>query len=334
MVMYRLLASSENLSVLDPASPSGNSISGLFILVMFITGAIFLLVETVLIYAIVRGIRRAGASDAEPPHVYGSKPIEIAWTAAPALIVFVLFLLVARVLWEVRVDPDKPTPGSKPLYVTVVGHQWWWEYRYTSYDSKELGFTTANELRIPVSEPDTSRPVYLKLLSADVNHSFWVPRLGGKTDLIPGRANSMWLQTEERGLFHGQCGDYCGTQHAKMLLRVNAVAPDEFNRWVANESRPALDGPPGQSGRDRFLSLSCVNCHTVRGTPADGTVGPDLTHLMARETLASGIEPNTPENIRRWVHDPQQMKPGCLMPAFSLGEPELEKLVAYLTTLK
>jgi cytochrome c oxidase subunit 2 len=333
-MMHGLLAISDNLSVLDPASPSGKSINGLFILVLVITGAIFLLVEVVLIYAIVRSTRRAGSPGAEPPQVYGSKPIEIAWTAAPALIVFVLFLLVARVLWEVRIDPDKPSPGSKPLYVTVVGHQWWWEYRYISYDNKELGFITANELCIPVSEWDTPRPIFLKLQSADVNHSFWVPRLGGKTDLVPGRTNSMWLQTEERGLFLGQCGEYCGTQHAKMLLRVNAVAPDEFNRWVANQSRPAMDDRLGQTGRDRFLSLSCVNCHTVRGTPASGTVGPDLTHLMARETLASGIEPNTPDNIRRWVNNPQQMKPGCLMPAFSLGEPDLEKLVAYLTTLK
>ena len=330
---HGFLATSDNLSTLDPASPSGDSIRSLFILVIVITSAILLLVEGVLVYAIARR-RRAGLTDTEPPQVYGSKPIEIAWTAAPALIVFVLILLVARVLWEVRVDSDKPPPGSKPLHVTVVGHQWWWEYRYESYDGQELGFTTANELRIPVSEPGTPRPVYLELQSADVCHSFWVPRLGGKTDLIPGKPNTMWLQTQEPGLYLGQCAEYCGTQHAKMLLRVNVVAQDEFDRWAANEARAAVDDPVGRAGRDTFLSLSCVNCHTIRGTSARGTFGPDLTHLMARETLASGIEPNTPENIRRWVHDPQQPKLGCLMPAFALSEPELDKVVGYLTTLK
>src|SRR5262245_14663983 len=154
-----LLAARENLSTLDPASPSAESIRGLFVLVVAITVGILLLVEGVLLYALLRNRRRAGRGDAEPPQVYGSKPIEIAWTAAPGLVVFVLMLLVGRVIWEVRVDPDRPPPGGKPVHVTVIGHQWWWEYRYDSSDGKELGFTTANELHIPVSEPGTPRPV-------------------------------------------------------------------------------------------------------------------------------------------------------------------------------
>jgi cytochrome c oxidase subunit 2 len=329
-----LLAAAQNHSVLDPASPSAESIRGLFGLVAAVCLAILLLVEGVLVYALARNRRRAGPADPEPPQVYGSMPIEVAWTAAPALVVFVLILLVGRVIWEVRPNPDRPPPGARPVRVTVVGHQWWWEYRYESYDGRELGFVTANELHIPVGDPDTPRPVYLTLLSADVCHSFWVPRLGGKTDLIPGRTNDMWLQTDTPGVYHGQCAEYCGTQHANMLIRVVAESPEDFERWLAAEARPAADDPAAAKARDAFLSLSCVNCHTVRGTSAKGTFGPDLTHLMARETLASGMIENTPENLRKWIHDPQQVKPGCLMPAFALDDKQLDLVVEYLKTLR
>jgi cytochrome c oxidase subunit 2 len=333
-MMFDLLAAADNLSILDPASPSGESSRDQFILVLFITGGIFLLVEGVLVYMLIRNRRQRGNTDSQPPQVYGSQPMEIAWTAAPFLIVFVLFLLVSRDLWEIRVDPNKPPPGSKPLYVTVIGHQWWWEYRFTASPDNKRVFTTANEFYIPVSEPEVPRPVYLKLQSADVCHSFWLPRLGGKTDLIPGRSNSMWLQTGEEGLFLGQCSEYCGTSHANMLLRVRAVPIAEFDKWAANEEQPAVDAPASREGRDFFLSLSCVNCHTIRGTPASGTFGPELTHLMTRETLASGIMQNTAANIRTWVRNPQQFKQGCLMPAFALSDSELDKVVNYLTTLK
>jgi cytochrome c oxidase subunit II len=329
-----LLATADNLSVFDPASPAAASTRDLFILVIVITSAILLLVEGVLIYVLIQNRRRNGPTDLQPPQVYGSKPIEVAWTAAPFLIVFVLFLLTARVLWEVRVDSNRPPPGSKPVNITVIGHQWWWEYHYASSDDREQEFTTANELRIPASDPDIQRPVYLNLQSADVIHSFWVPRLGGKTDLIPGRTNSMWIQSQERGLFLGQCAEYCGTAHAKMLLRVQVVAPDEFDKWAINEKQPAVDAPAAREGREALLSLSCVNCHTIRGTPAKGTFGPDLTHLMTRETLAAGIMPNTTENLRTWVRNSQQLKPGSLMPSFTLSESELDKLVIYLTSLK
>lgn len=329
-----LLADSANLSVLDPASPPAESIRGLFVLVAAVTAAIFLLVEGVLIYALVTGRRRAGPADPEPAQVYGSKPIEIAWTAAPALVVFVLVLLVGRVIWEVRPDPDRPPPGAEPLRVTVVGHQWWWEYRYESYNGRDLGFVTANELHIPTGEAGTPRPVYLTLQSADVCHSFWVPRLGGKTDLLPGRTNQMWIQTDQPGVYLGQCAEYCGAQHAHMLLRVVAEPPAAFEKWLAAEAAPAADSPAGQVGKAEFLSLSCVNCHTIRGTPARGTFGPDLTHLMARQTLAAGTVENTPANLRAWVNNPQAVKPGCLMPAFALTEPNLTKAVDYLETLR
>jgi cytochrome c oxidase subunit 2 len=326
----------QNLSIFAPASPPAEAIRQLFALVGAITGGIFLLVEAVLIYSLIKARRRTAGDVSEPPQVYGSKPIEIAWTAAPTLVVFVLLLVVARTEWEVRPGPDqKPPEGSKPLYVTVVGRQWWWELRYTDFDGKPLGgFPTANELHVPASADGTARPVYLRLESADVCHSFWVPRLAGKTDLIPGRVNQMWFQANEPGLFLGQCAEYCGTQHAGMLLRVVAEPEADFLKWVENERKPAVDDPAGKAGREAFLKESCVNCHAIRGTPAVGTYAPDLTHLAGRQTLASGMVPNTRENLKAWIADPQKVKNGCLMPAFGLAERELDEVVKYLGTLR
>jgi cytochrome c oxidase subunit 2 len=176
--------------------------------------------------------------------------------------------------------------------------------------------------------------VYLTLKSADVVHSYWVPRLGGKVDLIPGRLNSMILQTNERGLHLGQCAEYCGAQHANMLIRVIADSPDEFERWLTSESKPAAEDTAMSEGKALFMAQSCVNCHTVRGTSARGTYAPDLTHLMSRATLASGIILNTPETLADWVRDPQTIKPGCLMPAFGLDQPSQNLIVDYMKSLR
>jgi cytochrome c oxidase subunit 2 len=329
----------------DPASPGAESIRTLSILVLAITGIIFLVVEGILVYCVAR-FRRRAAMQKEPPQVYGSKPIEIAWTAAPGLVVFVLVLVTARTLWDVNVPPPSPREGDNTLFVTVVGRQWWWEYQYDHYngqpihatgpDGKEtdLPLITANELHIPASEEGVPRRVYLTLKSADVCHSFWVPRLAGKTDLIPGRVNAMWIQTDKPDLYVGQCAEYCGTQHAKMLLRVVVDSPQHFEEWLENERRPAVDDPAVKAGRSAFLSQTCVSCHRVRGTPAQGSYAPDLTHLMRRETFASGIVPNTPENLRRWIADPQKIKPGCLMPAFGLSDQDRDLIVDYFVTLR
>jgi cytochrome c oxidase subunit 2 len=323
-----------NLSIFSPVSPPAESIRILSVLVFVITGVIFLVVEGVLIYLIVRSRRRAVDDTKEPPQIYGSQPIEIAWTAAPALIVFILTLVTTRALWEIRADPPQPREGSPALFVTVIGHQWWWEYRYEDYEGKSLGFIAANELHVPASDDQTDRPIYLTLKSADVCHSFWVPRLAGKTDLIPGRVNSMWFQTKEKGLFVGQCAEYCGTQHANMLLRVVVDSPADFARWVENQRKPAIEEPSASLGKAAFLSQSCVNCHRVRGTPAAGDYAPDLTHLMSRDTLASGMVKNSREELWRWFDDPQAVKPGCLMPAFGLGGRERDAILDYLGTLR
>ncbi|HYV36750.1 MAG TPA: cytochrome c oxidase subunit II [Gemmataceae bacterium] len=329
----------ENLSIFDPASPQAGAIRDLAFVVLAITVVIFLLVEGVLLYSIVRFRHTKTVNATEPPQVYGSHAIEIAWTVAPALIVLVLILVVARTEWEVQKDPPAPKAGDNALYVTVAGRQWWWEYRYDYYNGDKLNFVTANELHVPASDADASgvqRPVYLTLLSADVCHSFWVPRLAGKTDLLPGRTNKMWFQTAERGLFLGQCAEFCGTQHAKMLIRVNVDAPADFEKWYKNEQGDARTpvATNVQAGQAMFFKQSCVNCHRIQGTTANGTYAPDLTHLMSRQTLASGIMPNTAENLRLWVADPQKIKPGCLMPAFGLSSQEVDGIVAYLRSLE
>jgi cytochrome c oxidase subunit 2 len=340
--MFGADGSTQNLSIFDPVSPPAESIRSLAVLVLAISGFIFVAVEGILIYSIVRFRRgrqganppEAASGHAEPPQVYGSKPIEIAWTAAPALVVFVLVLVSARTLWEVNVPPPSPRAGDNTLFVTVVGRQWWWEYTYDHYNGRELGFTTANELHVPASEAGVARRVYLTLKSADVCHSFWVPRLAGKTDLIPGRINSMWFQTDRVGLYVGQCAEYCGTQHANMLLRVVVEPAGVFDKWVDHERGPAVEDPAARAGRSAFLAQSCVNCHRVRGTAARGGYAPDLTHLMSRKTLASGMVENTTENLRRWVGDPQPIKPGCLMPSFGLSDRQRNDIVDYLLTLR
>jgi cytochrome c oxidase subunit II len=359
LLLLAQAAPSQNLSIFAPVSPPAESIRSLSVLVLAITGGIFIVVEGILIYSIYRFRHRAGGPRAEPPQVYGSKPIEIAWTAAPALIVFVLVLINARTLWEVNVPPPRPVEGNNALFVTVVGRQWWWEYTYEYYNGKpiralgsdgketDLPVVTANELHIPASEQGVPRPVYLTLKSADVCHSFWVPRLAGKTDLIPGRTNSMWFQTDQPGLYVGQCGEFCGTQHANMLLRVVASPAPEFEQWLLNEASEARSPPQDTSddaqrvraGQKLFFGQSCINCHAVRGSVVDGVkaagrYAPDLTHLMSRATLASGVVANTRENLRRWVTDPQTIKPGCLMPAFGFVDRERDDIVRYLQTLR
>jgi cytochrome c oxidase subunit 2 len=322
-----------DVSIFSPASPAAESIVLLSVLVLAVAALIFIVVEGVLFYSVWRFRARHENTDGEPPQVYGSHPIEVAWTVAPSVIVFFLVLVTARTLWEVNAGPVETEHPPAVLDVTVIGRQWWWEYQYERYQDRKLGFITANELHIPVSSDGVSRAVRLTLKSADVCHSFWVPRLEGKMDLIPGRVNTLWLQTAQSGLFLGQCAEYCGTQHAHMLLRVYVDTPEDFERWLANQAKPAIEDLGVTRGRDAFLAETCVNCHRIRGTSAAGNYAPDLTHLMSRETLAAGIMTNDRVNLERWVRDPQSIKPGCLMPAFGLDPARQSAIVDYLLTL-
>jgi cytochrome c oxidase subunit 2 len=269
--------------------------------------------------------KRADDDGREPAQVYGSNQVELAWTVIPILIVVTLFLATARVIADIQ-NADRP--GS-PIEVIAIGHQFWWEYRFPV-----LNVVTANELHIPVSDPANPTPTHIRLLSADTDHSFWVPRLAGKTDLIPNRVNGMWIEPTQTGLYLGQCAQYCGTQHAKMLLRVYVQSRDEFDRWTREQSQPAQPGEAVSSGEKIFETTTCINCHRVAGTAADGRFGPDLTHLMSRETIAAGSALNTPENLRLWIQNPAAFKPGARMPAMGLTDKELDAVTAYLQTLR
>ena len=312
-------------SIFSPESTPAHAVSHLAGFVLWITGAIFVVVAGLLVYALVRFRRRANDDGTEPAQIYGSGPVEAAWTTVPFLIVLVLTLATARVIHEVQ-DARKPVAA---LDVQVIGHQWWWEIRYP-----KLGVVTANELDVPVSRGGERLPTFLDLRSADVVHSFWVPRLAGKTDLIPNKVNSMWIEPERTGLFLGQCAKYCGTQHAKMLLRVYVETREDFDRWVKEQKELAGNNPSVAAGRLVFEQTACINCHAVNGTVGNGRFGPDLTHLMSRATLGSGALINSPEGLRAWIKSPEQFKPGVLMPAMNLNDGDLDKLVAYLTTLK
>jgi cytochrome c oxidase subunit II len=315
-------------SIFDPAATPAHSVFGLSMLVLSVTLGIFLLVAGLLLYVLIRYRHRDSDSEREPPQIYGSNQIELSWTVIPILIVVMLFLSTTRVILETEASP-KP---ASALDVTVIGHQFWWEYRYP-----KLGVVTANELHVPVSDPTKPTPTYLSMSSADTDHSFWVPRLAGKMDLIPNRVNTMWIDPQAAGLYLGQCAQYCGVQHAKMLLRVYAQSPEDFAAWVEQQRRPAeqnLSGNPAAAeGETVFMHSACINCHTIAGTVATGRFGPDLTHLASRDTIASGPIENTPENLRKWIADPNSMKPGVLMPSMHLNDHDLNVITAYMTTL-
>lgn len=358
-------------STFKTASTPAHELYGLSIFVLTITGLIFAGMSILLVYAIVRFRARPGDAT-EPPQVFGSLQIELSWTIIPILIIVVLFLTTARVLFSVQ---DAPKPKNA-LDVIVVGHQFWWEFRYPQYS-----VVTANELHVPVSSGDSPRATFMKLTSADVIHSFWVPQLAGKTDLLPNRVNEMWTDPQQTGMYEGQCAQFCGAQHAKMLLRVYVDTPEQFEQWIANQQRtqPELNlqvpsaesGPnPGNSGLVRiaadrtptnlpgargilalasgdepqeisaqtgqyvFEHQACISCHTVAGTVATGRYGPDLTHMMSRDTIAAGAALNNKDELLKWVTDPNEIKPGSLMPAMHLSDRQNQQITAYLTTLK
>src|SRR5262249_48166882 len=230
-------------NIFAPESTPARTIVDLSTLVLSVTAVIFIVVASLLLYAIVKFRARPANADREPAQVYGSTQIELAWTIVPVLIVLVLFAATARVIHAIQ-DAPQP-PGA--LAVTVVGHQFWWEYRYPA-----LGVVTANELHIPLSDPSQPRPTFLQLLSADTDHSFWIPQLAGKTDLIPNRVNHLWMDPHRTGIFLGQCAQYCGTQHARMLQRVSVDAPGEFDAWIRAQQEPARDDESAAAGRRVF----------------------------------------------------------------------------------
>lgn len=316
----RFVSSNSFLPLTTPA----HDIYYLALFTLTVTGCIFVVVGALIAYAVLKYRAKKGDPEHEPAQVYGSTQVELAWTVIPIIIIVVLFLTTARIIFAIQNAPQPKTD----LKVTVVGHQFWWEFRYPEY-----GIVTANELHIPQSTREDPDTTYLTLLSADVDHSFWVPELGGKTDLIPNHPNEMWMDPEKAGVFYGQCAQFCGLEHSLMLIRVYVDTPAQFAAWVKDQQKPAVDDPDVAAGRHIFETQACVSCHTVTGTPAKGTYGPDLTHLMSRATIAAGAADNTPANLRAWIKDPDTFKPGAHMPAMQLSGEQINQVVAYLTTL-
>ncbi len=311
-------------NIFSVAATPAHSIRQLSILALSVTGSIFVVVATLFTVAIVRFRARPGQDKREPIQLYGSNQIELSWTVIPIVIVLVLFLATARVI----LATEKAHAPKDALQVQVIGHQFWWEYRYTGTE-----VVTANELHIPVVSAGNTGPTYLSMISADTDHSFWVPRLAGKLDVIPNKINVMWFDPHTPDLYVGQCAQFCGTQHAKMLIRVYAQTPEDYRRWLANQALPAPQVADVQDGRAVFEQNACMNCHRIRGTVADGRFGPDLTHFASRDTLAAGTVPNTPPNVAQWIKNPAHYKDGALMPAMHLDDGQIARATAYLETL-
>jgi len=273
-------------NIFAPASTPAKSIFALSMFVLAVTAAIFVVVFTLLAYSVVKFRKRANDDGREPPQVYGSNQVEIAWTVIPVLVVLTLLVATARVIADVQ-NAARP---DNAIEVTAIGHQFWWEFRYPA-----LGVATANELHVPVSDGNHPTPTFIKLLSADTDHSFWVPRLAGKTDLIPNHPNSMWIDPHETGVYLGQCAQYCGTQHAKMLLRVYVHSQEDFERWIREQRQPAVAADAVSEGQRVFETTACIDCHSVAGTMATGRFGPARQLLPARplirlKTYGSGFE--------------------------------------------
>lgn len=307
-------------SALHPHSDFATRLDVLFDQIFWWAVGVFVVVEGILVYTIFRF--RARPDSPRPKEVHGHTVLEIGWTLAPALILVAIAIPTIQTIFVV----DRPTDDPNALVIEAIGRQWWWEFRYP-----ELGIVTANEAHIPVG-----RTIDLRLRSGDVLHSFWVPKLGGKRDLIPGRENHLWFTADSTGVYWGQCAEYCGTAHAWMGMRMIADTPADFDAWVAAESADAvaLTQPAERAGQGVFMSNACVSCHAIRGTQAAGVFGPDLTHFGSRLTLGAGMLENTEANLIRWLDSTQHVKPGSLMPEVQLTDQQVAQLTAYLRALR
>jgi len=314
---------------LAAAGPQAAQIGQLWNLFLAICTAVFVAILAALGWALRRAPRanRDSAPDLSMTHRHEGGPYRSVVLAVAASTALLLLLVVASV-WTDRALARLPLEHAVNLQVT--GHQWWWEIRYEGSPESQT-FTTANELHVPVG-----RPVVIRLLADDVIHSLWVPNLSGKKDLIPGRTATVTFQADRPGIYRGQCAEFCGFQHAFMAFEVIADPPDRYEAWAALQRQEASEPGegPARRGKEIFLGSTCVMCHAIQGTDASALRGPDLTHVGGRTTLASGTLPNTDEDMKRWIRNPQQLKPGVNMPASSLADADLQALVAYLRGLK
>jgi cytochrome c oxidase subunit 2 len=286
---------------------------------------VFIAVLAALLVAVVRGTRRRSEEPSASP---AERTITRYVGAAVGVTVVTLIALLAASVWTGRTVAS--LQASNAISIAITGHQWWWEIQYEdAIPSRRV--LTANEIHIPIN-----RPVVLKVTSRDVIHSFWVPNLQGKRDLIPGYTTALWMQASRAGAFRGQCAEFCGMQHAHMAFDVIVESDEEFAKWLDAMRQPGRDplDPTGHKGRDVFMRARCGTCHSIRGSDAAAQAAPDLTHIASRSTLGAGSLPNTPDNLAAWIEDSQRVKPGNQMPPNPLAAEDLQALVAYLETLR
>lgn len=280
---------------------------------------VFVLVEGLLIYAIIRGRKATKTVHGRPVPVHGNTKLEIMWTIIPAIVIVIIGIPTLTVLRDLSRTPE----SDNIIKVDVVGRQYFFEFHYP-----ELELQTANQLHIPAGAV-----IDINLQSADVIHSFWVPRLAGKTDNIPGRTNHMWLVADEAGTYQGQCAEFCGEGHALMKFQVVVHEQEDFEAWIEEQrAPPSAEGDP-VLGEQLVVGGSCAACHAIEGTSAAGVVGPALTGFASQPQIADAVE-NTPENLALWLEDPQQVKPGTLMPDPGLNPTQIQHVIAYLSTLE
>ena len=308
-------------SAIHPQGPAAEHIADLWWVLLAVGGIIFVLVMVLLAVALLRRTSSADAPAAALDNPGGGRMILLGGVVMPVLVLTGVLALTVNTLLALA-DP----PQSDENVIEVIGHQFWWEVRSPGHE-----VITANELHIPAGIP-----VRVRLAAQDVIHSFWVPELHGKLDMIPNQTNSFWLQADDPGVYKGVCAEFCGVQHAKMTFLVVAQPPDEYEAWLAQQRTPAAlpNDPLAQRGLEVFLAAGCAHCHAVRGTDATGNLGPDLTHLAARRTLAAGVLPNEQTTLANWIVNPQHSKPGNLMPPTPLTDEDLQALLAYLETLQ
>ena len=316
-------------STLDPKGDVAEHQRNLFLFVFWIAAVIFLIVIGALVYIIFRFRAKPGSEDDVPPQTHGNTTLEIGWTIAPALIVIVVTIPTIQGIAGTY-DPPSDVESIGEMTVEVVGHQWWWEYRYLDADG-ELDFVAANEMHIPV---DTV--VRLELRSADVIHSFSIPKLAGTRDAVPGRENRSWFIAREEGRYEGQCKELCGLSHALMRTVVYAEPSADYEAWAEAQRAPAVDPTAEtQAGVDVFYAKACTGCHVIDGLEnAVGITGPSLTHFGSRTTLAANILDHDMESLGTWLRDPPSIKPGSLMLDLDMTETEIAAVSSYLMSLQ
>ncbi len=323
IILCSLTSCTGSPSILDAKSPQATATANFSWLLFGVAAVVFIIVTVLLLLAIIRSRRTQLADDAYPQDRRAITLIIFGGAVVPAMVLLALMAL------SVVLDRASAAPENSSVNIEVIGHQWWWEVHYP-----DQNLTTANEIHVPVNQPIT-----IHVTSADVIHSFWIPQLNGKIDMIPGQTSAMSFEANQIGNFRGECAEYCGAQHAHMALMVVSESSDQFNQWLTNQTKPAPAPDPNTQpnlfkGQQAFLTSSCVYCHTIKGTNASGRLGPDLTHIGSRLTIGAGVLSNNPGNLGNWILNSQTIKPGNLMPPTNLNSDQVQAIVAYLQSLQ